>query len=82
MNLTQGNRVYWLDPDDDLASDYGEIVKVNGEVISIVTDSGSEVECYEHDLHPNDVHCAGCECILDTSDPAGSLCKSCNQEGD
>lgn len=46
-----GRRVFWRDPDGGTGSAYGTIVDVDGdEILSLVTDGGSEVEALEHEL--------------------------------
>lgn len=51
-----GDRVWWTDPDRDLASGSGVIVRIQHDppvadsVIALKMDSGSECECLRHEL--------------------------------
>jgi hypothetical protein len=51
-NLQNGDEVFWTDPDDGIGSRHIIIqsIKINGEVICITGDDGSELECYDHEL--------------------------------
>ena len=61
-----GQRVYWTDPDEDIASGNGRVVSVQHEppvedsVIALVMDSGSEAEVLLHELSPPLVDAANC----------------------
>ena len=45
-----GRYLYWYDPDGDACSDYGTVQSVNGEIIFLTLDNGSEVACFSHEL--------------------------------
>ena len=45
-----GDRVYWNDPDERIASGAGEIRDIYGEVFLVKIDSGSLAETFEEEL--------------------------------
>ncbi len=49
--LQPGDEVYWNDP-DETCSRYVTIryIRINGDIISIDTQDGSEIECFAHEL--------------------------------
>ena len=51
----EGQRVYWNDPDGDSGSGWGHIQDINGEVIHMKFDYGSEAEVYEWELTTREV---------------------------
>lgn len=52
-----GDRVYWRDPDDDLCSEWGEVVSLDSQewdsetIATIKKDDGGEVECPLNELY-------------------------------
>jgi hypothetical protein len=61
--LPVGTRVYWNDPDRSVASGWGTVASVHGDIISVSKDDGGEAEVYAHELTddgPDDDLCDEC----------------------
>ena len=46
----RGSKVHWTDPDGDSCSQDATIVKINGDIYSLLGESGGEIEALEHEL--------------------------------
>ena len=48
--IEEADEVYWTDPDDGVASGYGMVLGINGEVYSLLMRDGGQTEALEHEL--------------------------------